>query len=226
MSDREDLGALGCTRDGYQLIGVGMALNVGFVLLGLYASSGGGYSSEDPLAGWFWALHEIAGWLGLLGGGLLFLGVGATALAPHGPFPRWPKRVVLFAYAFMLLRSLVWRWHPFEDHRSPYMRFLGDRIEQVYQTLSDYAWPVGVALLSAFTARFALRRGLPVVALAWSFLGLWTAAQVVMPLSWHMAITGWWGYANDALYFGACAAALYLARRLRLSIREAAEASP
>ena len=191
---REDLGALGCTRDGYRLIGA--ATLVGLALWPLFA-----------LTGW----HAfVAGWGFFAAGALHLIGVAATSRAPHGPFGRWTKRIVVVAYAWILLPGWFHDLQPFEHHHSPYLQALGEGYAWVWGAAYRWSFTVGVALLAGLSARFAWRRGVPVAALAWMLLALWSVAMHLMPFSGHLAISSWWEYAHFAVHLGGCLAALQI----------------
>ena len=205
--EREDLGALGCTRDGYQLIGVGML--VGILLWPIYWISG------------YW-LSGLVKWVLFAGACITVIGIAATARVPHGPFPPWGKRLVVPIYVVGIAQSLFIRVHLFQEHRSPYLRWFGEALDRAHLAFLSWGGPVGIALLCAFSARFALRRGVPLAALGWAVLGLWTVAMATLPLSAALAISSWSGYGAVFSILAGCFAPLYLARRLRLEIRAAA----
>ena len=81
-----------------------------------------------------------------------------------------------------------------------------------------------MVLLSTFSARFALRRGVLSAAVAWAVLGTWVLSMYLIPLSVALAIMEWSNYAATFAFVAGCFAALYLSRRLRLSIRAAVQA--
>ncbi len=218
--ERVDLGALGCTRDGYQLIGVGLLASVGAMVVSLGPMAG----FEAPWGTFFGWLGRIAGWISLAGSALVVLGIAATAATPHGPFPLWIKRLVAVAYAVSVVSSPLWNARPFQgDGWSFYLQRFGEGLMWVAWEIRPWTWLVAMVLLCGCSAWFALRHRVFSAAFAWVLLGGWYLGVSALPWMWF---EGWSQYAFVLAVAAGCFAPLYLARRLRLAIHAAAGARP
>ena len=214
--ERVDLGALGCTRDGYQLIGVGMLLGLGAISFSFTTVF---LPSEGQL--WSWRLVErVVDWTSIAAGALVVLGIAATSPDPYGPFPRLIKRVTAVAYAAAVVSFPLWQARPFQGEGwSFYLRQFGEGLMWVALQIYPWAWPIAIVLLSGCSARFAWQRGVLPAALAWALFGGWCLGLYALPGLWF---EGWLQYSWIPAFLAGCFAPLYLARRLRLATRAAA----
>jgi hypothetical protein len=187
------------------------------------------------LVGLLWgALYSVAAstWLFSLiglavaaGHALVVIGVAATSRAPHGPLGRGVKRLAVVAYALAIARPFIRSLRPFTgEDWSFYFQQFGEGLFWVNAYILGWAGPLAIVMLSALSAKFALRRGVPAAACGWALLAVWTVGIQAMPMSWTLSTSSWWIYPALGVQVGGCAAALYLARRLRLAIIGAAEA--
>ena len=151
------LGELGCTRDGYVLIAAGMLLYYLSVLAVVASLGMQGLMEYEQVPLWMVVIV-------LPGPSLVTIGLAAQSRYPHGPFPRWAKRVVV-AFALVLTLTLV----------------LGDRegfpevLAELILTRTDFVLAAVCLGSLAFSRKHALRRSLILWSLALACWGLWRA---------------------------------------------------
>lgn len=154
------VGALGCTRDGYRLIGVA---RLAWVLMSLVFV-------VPPDAVLLYRLYELASFpLGLVTHVLLPIGFCALALAPAGPLWRWVRNLavalLLVDLAAPFLRSLP----PLEDN--PILApLLGRVIEVAAHPALDWAEVLPSLALAVGSVAFCLRLRLVGPAVGWALM--------------------------------------------------------
>jgi hypothetical protein len=208
--EREDLGALGCTRDGYQLIGVGMLV----VIVPLVSIEFFAFAANHRLLD---VLFAIMGWTNFLGGGLVVLGIAATSVQPNGPFPRWAKVPTALGYAAAVVSGPLANARLFENHVSVYLRTFGEWLTWL-GFHGSWPWLAATLSLCLFSGVFSVRRKVLAAAIGWAVLGGWYCSLWYTP----QRIDGWRITIGLVAVGITWAAPLYLARRLRLSIHAAA----
>ena len=165
-AERVDLGALGCTKDGFQLVAVGML----FMVLPFEAAR----LLPDAWESWSLLAAEI---LATAGGALLVLGVAVMSPAPSGPFYRWLKRGLILVFVLGVLLRVERRLDLFEvQEGSGYLvRGGAHAVSAALWIVDGFGW-WAFLLMYLGCALYCFRRRFHGAGLAWATLAVGSLA--------------------------------------------------